>query len=60
MKNKITKSSTDKVVTGVCGGIAEHFGVSSLGVRLLFLFVPSGLLIYFILIFTIPDSQELL
>ncbi|GIN99144.1 hypothetical protein J6TS1_50140 [Siminovitchia terrae] len=56
MQNKLRKSSTDKLITGICGGIAEYFGVSSLGVRLLFIILPASLLIYLILAFTIPDS----
>ncbi|WP_307066917.1 PspC domain-containing protein [Alkalibacillus filiformis] len=28
MRNKLRKSSTDKSITGVCGGIANYFGIS--------------------------------
>lgn len=41
MGQKLTKSSTDKAIYGVCGGIAEFFGLSSFLVRLLFLFTAS-------------------
>ena len=50
------KSFKDRVIAGVCGGIAEYFGVSSLAVRILFLFLPANLLIYMILIYTMEDS----
>ncbi|WP_156645890.1 PspC domain-containing protein [Lentibacillus sp. JNUCC-1] len=56
MQNKLRKSSTDKALTGVCGGIAEYLGVSSLGIRILFIILPANLLIYLILVFTIPDG----
>ncbi|MCR2822104.1 PspC domain-containing protein [Lederbergia panacisoli] len=56
MNNKLRKSSTDKAISGVCGGIAEYFGISSLGVRLIFLCLPANLLIYIILANTIPDG----
>ncbi|WP_335871849.1 PspC domain-containing protein [Bacillus sp. 2205SS5-2] len=56
MKNKLRKSRTDKSISGVCGGIAEYFGISSLSVRLIFLFLPANLLIYLILVNTMQDS----
>ncbi|MFD2045070.1 PspC domain-containing protein [Ornithinibacillus salinisoli] len=56
MNRKLKKSSTDKALTGVCGGIAEYFGISSLGVRLTFIFLPVNLIIYLILAVTLPDS----
>ena len=31
---RLYKSSTDKAIFGVCGGIAEYFGIDSLIVRL--------------------------
>jgi phage shock protein C len=58
VKNKLTKSRTDKSISGVCGGIAEYFNISSLGVRLIFLFLPANLLIYLILVNTMPDSPR--
>lgn len=58
MKNKLRKSQTDKSISGVCGGIEEHFGISSLGVRLIFRFLPANLLIYLILVNTMPDSPR--
>ncbi len=33
---KLRKSSRDKVLTGVCGGVAEYLGIDSTVVRLLF------------------------
>lgn len=56
MRKVLRKSFKDKVIAGVCGGIAEYFGVSSLAVRILFLFLPANLLIYIILIYTMEDS----
>lgn len=59
MKNKLRKSSTDRSLWGVCGGIAEHLGISSTAVRLIFIILPGpNLLIYLILANTIPDSPR--
>lgn len=40
----LTRSSTDRVVAGVCGGLGEYFGVNPLVFRLLFvlLALPGG------------------
>lgn len=64
MPNKILMKTnlTDKVFTGVCGGIARYFGIRSIWVRLLFALVffyyGSGLLLYVILAFALPDEYE--
>lgn len=57
--NKLTKSSTDKILSGVCGGIAEFFGIESLIVRLIFIFLPASLFIYVILVFLLPEDKNL-
>lgn len=54
--NKLRKSSDDRVISGVCGGIAEFFGISSLAVRLIFLILPSNLLLYIILAMIMPKD----
>lgn len=55
LNKKLRRSSTDRSLAGVCGGIAEFFDISSFGIRLLFIFIPGNLLIYMILANTIPD-----
>lgn len=58
-EKKLYKSSTDKKLAGVCGGIAEYFNIDSTLVRLgwvLFsLLGGSGLLAYIIAAIIIPD-----
>ncbi|MBP1914042.1 PspC domain-containing protein [Lederbergia galactosidilytica] len=56
---KLRRSTTDRSLHGVCGGIAEFFGISSFLVRLLFIFViPGSLFIYLILANTLADSPR--
>ncbi|BEP28332.1 PspC domain-containing protein [Helicovermis profundi] len=38
MDKKLYKSQNDKVISGVCGGIAEYFSVDAVIVRLIWLF----------------------
>ncbi|MBS1433485.1 MAG: PspC domain-containing protein [Oscillospiraceae bacterium] len=58
-EKKLYKSSTDKKLAGVCGGIAEYFNIDSTLVRLgwvLFsLLGGSGLLAYIIAALIMPD-----
>ena len=58
-EKKLYKSSTDKKLAGVCGGIAEYFNLDSTLVRLgwvLFsLLGGSGLLAYIIAAIIMPD-----
>lgn len=56
MGRKIRKSSTDKVFTGVCGGIAEFFDVPSIAVRILFVLFAPSILFYIILAIIIPEE----
>lgn len=57
MKNKLRKSSKDKFISGVCGGIAESFGISSLTVRIIFILLPgANIPLYLILANTMSDS----
>ncbi|GGI13753.1 PspC domain-containing protein [Gottfriedia solisilvae] len=61
MKKKLTKSSKDRSIAGVCGGIAEYFDISSFFIRLLFiLFLPANLIIYIILANILPDRPTTL
>lgn len=58
-EKNLYKSSTDKKLAGVCGGIAEYFNIDSTLVRLgwvLFsLLGGSGLLAYIIAAIIMPD-----
>ena len=56
---KLYKSSTDKKLAGVCGGIAEYFDIDATLVRLgwviFSLLGGSGLLAYIIAAIIMPD-----
>lgn len=56
---RLTRSSSDKMLLGVCGGLANRFGMDSTLVRVLFViaaFVGFGspILFYFLLAVIIP------
>lgn len=47
--NAIKRSKCNRYVGGVCGGIAEWSDTSALAWRIIFLLVPSSLLVYLFL-----------
>lgn len=57
----LRRSRSDRILAGVCGGLAEFFGISAFWFRLaMFIaFIPGGvpgLLIYFLLWIMIPSE----
>ncbi|NMC56684.1 MAG: PspC domain-containing protein [Eubacteriaceae bacterium] len=62
MNKTLAKSSTDRKITGVCGGIAEYLNVDSTIIRLVFalsiIFWGFGLLIYIIAAIIMPMDYE--
>ncbi|MCZ7401730.1 MAG: PspC domain-containing protein [Candidatus Methanoperedens sp.] len=64
MSTRITKSKTDRVIDGVCGGLAEYYKIDPVIVRLIFvvlLFINGiGFFLYIILaiIMPKPDKQD--
>ena len=64
MEQKKLTRSNNKVIAGVCGGIAEYFGVDPTVVRVAYaaLSVLSaafpGLLLYIIMLILMPQSED--
>ena len=62
MNNKLYKSNSNKMIAGVCGGIAEYFNVDPTLVRLAWvvfaLFAGSGLLAYIIFALVMPNIKK--
>ena len=62
MEKKLYRSTTDKKICGVCGGLAEYLNVDSTIVRLILvlavLFAGCGLLAYLIAALVIPNKPE--
>lgn len=58
MDKKLYLSTTDKKISGVCGGFAEYFGIDSTLVRLgyvaMILLGGTGILFYIICALVIP------
>jgi phage shock protein C len=60
MNTQLTRSSADRIIGGVCGGLARYFGIDSAIVRLVFvLAVLSGVspLVYLVLWLLMPEEK---
>ena len=62
VKKKLYRSSKNKIIAGICGGIGEYFDVDPTIVRLLWvlfaLTVGSGILAYLICWLIIPKNPK--
>lgn len=60
MKKKLYRSTQDKKIAGVCGGIAEYFDIDSTLIRLfwafLTLFAGASIWIYIIAALVMPEN----
>jgi len=59
-EKRLYKSQTDKKIAGVCGGVAEYFGIDPTIVRLIWAAISlgygAGILLYLIAAFVLPDG----
>ncbi len=58
---KLCKSETNRYICGVCGGIAEYFGIDATIVRLIFAFFSivggSGIFLYLAAALIMPKEE---
>ena len=58
--NRLYRSTTDKVIGGVCGGLGNYLNIDPVIVRILFVllavFGGSGVLVYIILWIVVPEQ----
>lgn len=58
---RLFRNENDKLIGGVCGGIANYFGIDTILIRIIFVFVAftgAGLLAYLILWIALPSSAS--
>jgi phage shock protein C len=62
MKTRLVRSRTDRMVSGVCGGLAAYLGIEAVWVRLFFVLMALangfGLLVYLILWIIVPEAGQ--
>ena len=62
MKQPLVRSSTDKFIAGVCGGIAKSFGIDAAIVRIIFVALAIfgfsfGIILYLLGWFFLPTEK---
>ena len=59
---KLYRSQTQRMLAGVCGGLAEYFNLDATVMRVLFLilavFGGSGLVLYLVMWIVVPDASK--
>ena len=62
VQKKLYRSEKDRMIAGVCGGLAEYFDVDPVIVRLLWvavtIFVGAGILLYIIACIIVPNETD--
>ena len=55
---RLYRSTKDKMIAGVCGGLADYFGIDSTWMRLIFLVLlllgGSAFLVYLVMLIVVP------
>ena len=61
MEKKLYRSKTDRKFLGVCGGLAEYFGIDATVLRLILvlavIFAGVGIIAYLVAALIIPEEQ---
>ncbi len=62
MKKRLVRTHDDRIMGGVCGGLARHFNVDTVLIRLAFVLFTlaggAGPLVYLILLILMPLGTE--
>ncbi|WP_125608214.1 PspC domain-containing protein [Lapidilactobacillus bayanensis] len=61
MNKRLSRSTTDRKIAGVAGGLGEYFGIDSTIIRIifafLFIFAGTGFIAYIILWILMPEGS---
>lgn len=62
MDNQLYRSKKDRIIAGVCGGLAEHYKIHPSVIRILFVilvfFNGFGILLYIMLAILLPEGGK--
>ncbi|WP_292475108.1 PspC domain-containing protein [Methanosphaera sp.] len=62
VEKKLYRSEKNRMIAGVCGGLAEYFDVDPVVVRLLWVvftfFIGSGILLYILACIIMPNEKD--
>jgi len=59
---KLYRSTNDRMIGGVCGGLGEYLGIDPTVIRLIFVLIAltggAGVLIYLIMFLVVPEASD--
>ena len=59
---KLMRSTTDKTIAGICGGLGKYFNIDPVILRLIFLlsifFGGLGLIVYIVMWLVVPEDKS--
>ena len=62
MQKKLHRSKSDRVIAGVCGGVAEYLNIDVTVVRVLWtvcsIFAAAGIIAYIVCALVIPEKPD--
>ena len=62
MEKKLYRSRTNRILVGVCGGVAEYFNIDPTVVRVIWavasIFAFAGVIAYVVCAFVIPEKPD--
>ena len=63
MNGKLYRSSENRKLCGVCGGIGEHFGIDANIIRIIWIVItiinfPLGIILYIACVFLLPKDES--
>lgn len=62
MKKRLYKSTTDKKIFGVCGGLADYFNIDPVILRVIWavlaLCYGTGIVLYLVMAFVLPKDTD--
>ena len=62
MQKKLYRSKSNRMLVGVCGGVAEYFGIDPTVVRVIWgvtsIFAFAGIIAYVVCAFLIPEKPD--
>lgn len=59
MRKRLTRSRRDRIIFGVCGGIANYFDIDLVIVRIVFILFGVTLFLYIIMAIIIPNEDDI-
>lgn len=62
MEHRLYRSRSDRMISGVCGGLGEYLGLDSTWIRLAFLAFSlaggAGFLVYILMLIVVPENPD--